>query len=85
MAERFAVSSIEMCQLDPEDFKITRQSNWWIIRMLRFANDLGLQGKKIKDVFRIDETFANQQTYYDFTITIDPPALREGETKGDLK
>lgn len=79
MIERFAVSGIEMCQLNPSDFKIARQSNWWIIRMLRFANDLGLQGKKIKDVFRIDETFANQQTYFDFTIENDPPALREAE------
>lgn len=66
MTERFEVSGIEMAQLDPEDFKITRQKNWWFVRMLRFANDLGLKGKKIKEVVRIDETFSNQQTYFDF-------------------
>lgn len=55
-----------MASLDPEDFKITRMKEWYLMRLIRFANELGIQGKKIKTIYRIDEQFANHQTYIDF-------------------
>lgn len=66
--ERFAISNVEMASLDTEDFKIAKMKDWYITRLLKFANELGLQGKKITDVYRIDEQFSNMQTYIDFKV-----------------
>lgn len=65
--ERFEISHIEIATLDPSEFKIMRgMKEWYLLRLIRRANDLGLEGKKIKEICSIQENFANMQMYIDF-------------------
>lgn len=63
---RLIISDLELLHLDERDFKWTRLSDNYLVRLLQMANDLGLQGKKIKEIIGIQEDFANHQRYIDF-------------------
>lgn len=70
---RLEISGLELMQLDPEDFKWCQLSNFYLTRLLRMANNLGLEGKKIKDVVGIQENFATNNRFIDFIVEDNTP------------
>jgi hypothetical protein len=61
----FEISHIDAVNLDPHDFKITKLGDWYLMRLFKWANELGLKGKKIKTIYSIREQFSDR-IYVDF-------------------
>jgi len=59
------ISQQEILELDKEDWRVTFLSEFYITRLMRKANELGLAGKKIKQVVRAESLF-NNAMYIDF-------------------
>ena len=65
---RLAISNLEVLKLDPEDYRvITRTTDFYLLRIIREANKLGLAGKEIKDIVTIEEKFSTNVMFIDFT------------------
>ena len=60
------MSQLELVALDPEDFKWTRLSDFYLTRLLKKANELGLEGKRIKEIIGIEEQFGTFARHIDF-------------------
>ena len=63
---RLEISSIELTSLDREDWKYCVLGDFYLTRTIKFANELGLRGKKIKEIIGMQENFATEQRYIDF-------------------
>lgn len=63
--ERLEISQIEIASLDPRDYEVSNLGDFYLTRIIKKANELGLSGKKIKEIVRIDETFGLGKMYVD--------------------
>lgn len=67
MNERLEISDLELACLDNDDYRVQKRiSDWYFLRLLRKANEFGLKGKKIKEIYSIEENFADNRIYIDF-------------------
>lgn len=65
MKETLEISKIELQKIDPADWKITKLSDFYLPRLLKKANEIGLQGKKIKEIIKCEDNH-NNMVYLDF-------------------
>lgn len=72
---RLEISRIEIAKLDPRDFIFTTLSDFYITRLMHLANDLGLKGKKIKEVVGVED-LQNGSRYIDFFCDKHPELLK---------
>jgi len=63
---RLAISAIALEALDPQDFKWLTLSDSYLTKVIRHANLLGLEGRKITEILGVQEQFATGQRYIDF-------------------
>jgi hypothetical protein len=65
--ERLEIANTDLraYEHDP-DWNVNIVSDWYLIKLLKFANEAGLKGRKIKKVIGIQENFATQRKYIDF-------------------
>lgn len=60
------ITQLELTQLKKEDYVWRKLSDFYLVRLLKKANELGLEGKKIKEVIGIQENFATGNKYIEF-------------------
>lgn len=66
------MSKLELSKLDlvnlkiDPDWNVNKISDEYLLKLLKYANDLGLNGKKIKEVVGIQENFSTGNKYIDF-------------------
>ena len=63
---RLAISKIDLVSLDPDDFKWASLNPSYLTQLLRHANLLGLEGRKITEIIGVQEQFETGQRYIDF-------------------
>jgi len=61
--ERLEISGTD--EIFEEDFGIEKVKDPYMLKLLRFANEAGLKGRRIKEVVRIEAT-NKTAIYYDF-------------------
>lgn len=67
MKERLEISKKELRELGDKDYELVRNlSQPYIFKLIRLANELGLEGKKIKEIVGIQENFSAGNYYIDF-------------------
>lgn len=66
MKHRLEISQQELHELSGMEFKVTRLKDAYLIRLLRLANKVGLEGKRMTEVYGIEEDFATGNLYIDF-------------------
>lgn len=65
--EALEMSDIKLLELDPFDWIWKDVTEQYALKIIHKANELGLSGKKIKQIVRIDERYLpNGRTYIDF-------------------
>ena len=63
LKERLEISGVD--ELFSEDFGIEKVKDPYMLKLLKFANEAGLKGKKIKEVLKISAV-NKTAIYYDF-------------------
>ncbi len=75
---RLEISGKDVIELPREDYEWRKINDWYMKKLIGFANDLGLKGKKIKEIIAIREKFSDK-LYFDFVCEINPTTKAEGE------
>lgn len=66
MKRRLVISQLELLHLDREYWKWATLPDFYLVRILREANRLGLQRYEIKEVIGLEEQIPTFQRYIDF-------------------
>jgi hypothetical protein len=61
--ERLEISGVD--EIFEEDYGIEKVKDPYMIKLLRFANEAGLKGRRIKEIVRIDQ-LSTRSRFYDF-------------------
>lgn len=63
---RLEISRIEIDQLDPSDWKWTKFSTQYFVRLIKHANECGLKGRRITEVRGYEMLGRDDIRYIDF-------------------
>jgi len=61
---KLEISQNEIIEGD-SDWQVRQLSDCYLLKLIKFANELGLNGKKIKKIVKVTPTFMNA-VYIDF-------------------
>lgn len=62
---RLEFSNVELSERDM-DWEVRPLKDFYLIKLLNFANEIGLKGKKIKEIVRITPVDFSNRIYIDF-------------------
>lgn len=63
---RLEITNLELAELDKNDFKWAKLNQFYLVNIIKKANELGLKGRKIKEVVGVTAPDDTNSKYIDF-------------------